>query len=258
VLENPVCRWSQRLCNELKTCSIHLTSCSKDPTRTCTTDAECTAYDAGSTCTVDYPAVCTRNEDCEHLGAGACGSTPAVDCSNPASLPPGAVECCDSHIPHVIQERAVASPIWYHADRVGITKGKVTFGKTSGTDKLQLALLIGQSPAALDPVHNAITITLSDDASVWSVTVPAAVMEEKKPGAVYKFKDKTGANNGLTDMQIKISKGTATMKLKAGLLDLSGLARTSARISVELAAGTYGSTAANDWAFKDPKLSATF
>lgn len=258
VLENPVCRWSQRLCNELKTCSIHLTSCSKDPTRTCTTDAECTAYDAGSTCTVDYPAVCTRDEDCEHLGAGTCGSTPAVDCSNPASVPPGAVECCDSRIPHVIQERAVASPIFYHADRLGITKGKVIFGKTAGTDKLQLALLIGQSPAALDPVNNAITITVSDEATVWSATIPAGAMEEKKPGVLYKLKDKTGANNGLTDLLVKISNGSATVKVKAGLLDLAGLARASARISVELAAGTYDSTAVNDWAFKDPKLSATF
>ena len=263
VLENPVCRWSQRLCNELKTCSVHLTSCSKDPTRTCTTDAECEAANPGksSLCTVDYPAVCTRDEDCQHLGAGTtCGSTPAVDCSNPASLPPGAVECCDSHIPHVIQERAVASPIWYHADRVGITKGKVTFGKASGPDdKLQLALLIGQSPGALDPVLNDITITLSDEASVWSATIPHGKMEVKKPGADYKFKDKTGAYNGLTDMQIKISKGTATIKLKAGLLDLSGLARASARISVALTAGTdYSSTVVNDWAFKAPKLSATF
>jgi len=258
VLENPVCRWSQRLCNELRTCSIHLTSCSKDTTRTCTSNTDCEAYDAGSTCTVDYPAVCTRDEDCQHLGAGSCGVAAAVDCSNPASLPPGAIECCDSRIPHVIQERAVASPIFYHADRVGITKGKVTFGKTTGTDKLQVALLIGQSPEALDPNTNAITITLSDDASVWSVTVPAATMEEKKPGVVYKLKDKTGANNGLTDLQLKISKGTATIKLKAGLLDLAGLARASARISVELTTGTYSSTAVNDWAFKDPKLSATF
>jgi|GEM_PF-41835 len=260
VLENPVCRWSQRLCNELKTCSIHLTSCSKDPTRTCATDAECEAADPGksSLCNVDYPAVCTRDEDCEHLGAGTCGATPAVDCANPASVPPGAVECCDSRIPHVIQERAVASPIFYHADRLGITKGKVSFGKTTGTDKLQVALLIGQSPEALDPNTNAITVTLSDEASVWSVTIPAAAMEEKKPGAVYKFKDKTGANNGLTDAQIKISKGTATIKLKAAALDLAGLARASARISVALATGTYDSTAVNDWAFKDPKLSATF
>ncbi len=259
VLENPVCRWSQRLCNELKTCSVHLKSCSKDTTRICTTDTECSDYDAGSTCTVDYPAICTRNEDCEHLGAGTCGVTPAVDCSNPASLPPGAIECCDSHIPHVIQERAVASPIWYHADRVGITKGQVLFGKTTGTDKLQLALLIGRSPAALDPKTQPITITLSDEASVWSVTIPAATMQEKKPGAVYQFKDKTGANNGLTDLQIKISKGTATLKLKAGNRDLAGLARAAARISVQLEAGTdYSSTAVNDWAFKDPKLSATF
>ena len=259
VVENPVCRWHKRLCNSLKTCSVHLTSCSLDPTRTCTTDAECEAHDTGSTCTVDYPAVCVTDADCDAVGAGTCGATPAVDCGVPASVPPAATECCDMANPWTIQERAVASPIWYHADRMGIAKGKVGFKDTPGEDSLQLGLLIPDSPAQLDPAANDLVLTLRDDATVWTATIPAGTMEVKKAGASYSYKDKTGSIAGITGLTVKISsKGVAKIKLKTGDIDLSGLARSSQTLSLDLVSGTYNSTAEREWTYKSPKLSVAF
>jgi hypothetical protein len=254
LVENPTCRWHQRLCNDLKTCSTELTSCSLDPTRTCTTNAECEAVDAGSTCTTPYPAICVTNADCEILGAGTCGATPAVDCDNLASLPPAAAECCDSANPSTIQERAVASPIYYHPAYAGLAKGKIGFDDEPAEDKLQLQILIPDSPDELEPETKDLTLTLSDDASVWTATIPAGTMEVKKPGASYSYKDKTGALAGITGLSVKVSKGTAKIKLKAAGLDLSGLTEESQKLTVDFVSGTYSQSMARRWTYKSGKM----
>jgi hypothetical protein len=256
IVENPVCRWHKRLCNDLKTCSIHLTSCSLDPSRTCTTNADCEAHDVGSTCTVDYPAVCVNDSDCDALGAGTCGATPAVDCNNPGTVPPAATECCDqAGNPWTIQERAVASPIFYHPGYVGIAKGKIGFKDTPGQDSLSLGLMIPDAPAQLDPEANAMVLTLRDEATVWTATIPAGTLDVKKAGASYSYKDKTGAISGITGMSVKInSKGFAQIKVKTGDIDLSGLTQASQKLSVDLVVGTYSSTADREWTFKSSKL----
>ena len=257
VLENPVCRWSKRFCNSLRTCSVALQACSGNPNRTCTTDAECVSANNG-TCSLPYQAVCTTNTDCENIGAGTCGATPAVDCSSPGSTPVAAANCCNSRIPDTIQERAVASPIWYDPERLGTTKGRVTFGSTTGEDRLQLALIIPKAPAELNPVANDLVLTLSDDASVWTATIPAGTMEVKKPGSSYSYKDKTGAIAGITGLKITIAKGSAKISLKTGDVDLSGVARANQTLTLDLATGGYSSTAASEWGFKDPKLSIKY
>ena len=257
VLENPVCRWSKRYCNNLRTCSVALQACSGNPNRTCTTDAECVAANDG-TCSLPYQAVCTTNTDCENIGAGTCGATPAVDCSSPGSTPVAAANCCNSRFPDTIQERATASPIWYHPDRLGITKGRVRFGRTTGEDRLQLALIIPRAPADLDPVANDLVLTLSDDASVWTATIPAGTMEVKKPGSSYSYADKTGAIAGITGLKIKIAKGSADIRLKTGDIDLSGVAHVNQTLTLDLATGGYSSTAASEWGFKDPTLSIKY
>jgi len=256
VLENPVCRWSHRVCNDLRTCSILLKSCSLDPTRTCTTDTECSAVNFGSTCTVNYPAVCVNDQDCAVFGAGTCGATPAVNCALPSSLPPAATECCDPLIPTTIQERAVASPIFYHPSRVGISKGSVSFSATKG-DKIGLGLMIPASPAALDPATQPITLTLRDDATVWTATIPAGTMATKKAGS-YAYKDKTGFFGGITGLSVTISKGAAKISVKAAHLNLSGLTPASQTLSLDFASGSYISTARREWSYKAPNLKVVF
>jgi hypothetical protein len=254
VVENPTCRWHKRLCNSLKTCSTQLLSCSLDPTRTCTTDAECEAEDAGSTCTTPYPAICVTDADCDLLGAGTCGATPAVDCDNPGTVPPAAAECCDMANPWTIQERAIASPIYYHPSYAGLTKGKIGFDDVPGEDTLQLQILIPDSPTELEPETKDLTITLSDDVSVWTVTFPAGTMEVKKPGLSYSYKDKTGALAGITGLSVKVSKGAAKIKLKASGLDLSGITEESQKLTVDFTTGTYSQSMARPWTYKSGKM----
>lgn len=197
VVENPVCRWSKRLCNSL-----------------------------------------------------------GIDCAG--SVPAEYVECCDARIATVIQERAVASPVWYHANRVGIAKGRVSFKDEAGEDRLQLSLFIPQSPDELDPSVSDLTLTLRDDATVWTATIPAATMEVKKPGASYSYKDKTGAIAGITGLKVKISRGVAKITVKTGDIDLSGLARAGQKLALDLTCGSYSSTAEREWSYAAPKLSVVF
>lgn len=255
VVENPVCRWHKRLCNSLKTCSVQLTSCSLDPTRTCNNNAECEAQDAGSTCTTPYPAVCVSDADCAALGAGTCGATPAIDWNNPSAAPPAVGECFDTANPWTIQERAVASPIYYHPDYVGIAKGSIGFKDDPNSDSLSLSLMIPDAPPELDPAANQIVLTLRDEATAWTATIPAATMEVKKPGVSYLYKDKTGAISGLTLMKIKIAKGGAKITLKAAGLDLSGIVPGAQKLSFDFQSGTYASTADREWSYKAPKMS---
>ncbi len=255
IVENPTCRWHKRLCNDLKTCSIQLTACSGDETRVCTTNADCAAFSAGD-CTEDYPAICVTDADCEILGAGTCGATPAVDCDNPGSVPAAAAECCDDANPWTIQERAVASPIFYHPGYVGIDKAKIGFKDAPSSDRLQLGLVIYDSPSQLDPAANDLVFTLRDsDSTVWTATVPAGTMEVKKPGSSYKYKDKLGAIAGITGLNVKISsKGAAKIKLKTGNIDLSGVAPVDQELAVDFVSGDYSSTAERDFTSKGTKL----
>ncbi len=257
VVENPTCRWHKRLCNSLSTCSTTLLSCSLDPTRTCTDNADCEAHDVGSTCTLTYPAICVNNADCEILNAGTCGVVPAVDCDNPGTVPYAAAECCDMANPWTIQERAVASPIYYHPGSIGVSKGKIGF-KDTNEDSLQLQIVIPDAPSELDPATKDLVLTLSDEATVWTATIPAGTMETKKPGASYTYKNTAGPISGITGLSVKISsKGAAKIKLKAALLDLAALTRESQTLSVDFVSGTYSSTTKRHWSYKEPKLSLT-
>jgi hypothetical protein len=156
--------------------------------------------------------------------------------------------------PWTIQERAVASPIYYHPSYAGLTKGKISFEDVAGEDTLQLHILIPDAPADLDPATNDVTITLADDVDVWTVTIPAGTMEVKKAGASYAYKDKTGALGGVTGLSVKISKGAAKIKLKAATLDLSGITEESQKLTVDFVTGTYSQTMARPWVYKSGKM----
>lgn len=254
VVENPVCRWHQRLCNDLKTCSVPLQACSLDLNRRCTSNADCEEHDVGSTCTETYTAICVDDSDCEAKGAGTCGATPAVDCSVPSSVPAAASECCDPDNSPTIQERAVASPIFYHPGRLGLLKGKIKFKDDPGSDRLLLKILIPDAPADLDPAVNDLVFTLRDDATAWTATIPAGTMEVKKAGKSYKYKDKAGTIEGITTLGVKISRGTAKITVKTGDIDLSTLTQESQKLDLDLDTGDYSSTAEREWDYKSSKL----
>lgn len=195
VVENPVCRWSKRLCN-----------------------------------------------------------AQGVDCSG--APPPEFAECCSPLHPSTIQERAVTSPFFYQTAQMGIDKGTVSFSSKPSEDRLQLSLLIPESPADLDPAVNDLTLTLRDDGTAWTATIPAGSMEVKTPGASYSYKDKAGSIGGVTGLKIKISKGIAKISVKTGKMDLSAVDRADQTLELDLATGAYTSTAKRGWTLKSTKLSA--
>ena len=195
VLENPVCRWSTRLCNDL-----------------------------------------------------------GVDCSG--SVPAQYQECCTGLVDKAIQERAWTSPIFYQPERLGIAKAQLKFGKMPATDKLKLELTVGRLPADFDTNANSLTVTIRDDDTVYTATLPAGSLIEKSPGKVFKYSGMPSIA-GVKKASLKIdSARTATLQLASLPVDLSHAEASTHRISVELTSGAYDQTDSRMWAFLPGKLTA--
>ncbi|HYB99860.1 MAG TPA: DUF3604 domain-containing protein [Candidatus Limnocylindrales bacterium] len=171
-----------------------------------------------------------------------------VDCSAPESVPADYVMCCDEHTPLTLQERALTSPIWYQPELVTLSKGQVRFGEEPGTDRLSLKLFFAKAPSSLDPQAHDLTITLRDEAGVFTATIPAGTMEVKKPGSKYQYKDPTGAIAGITSLSVKIAgNGSAQIGLKTGDIDLAGLEPSAQTLAIDVTSGSYSATDRHEW-----------
>jgi hypothetical protein len=197
ILENPVCRWSTRLCNDL-----------------------------------------------------------GVDCSNLGSVPSEYIECCGNLVDKSIQERAWTSPIFYQPEGFGV-KGRLRYGSGVGDGDMKMQLTIGEVSSDIDLVANGLTMLITDDDSVYAVTIPAGSFIEKKPGRAYIFKDKAGLNAGIRVATLKItSKGTGKLTIKAKGLDLANAEASNHRLDVQLVTGTYDHTDSRYWDFAKGALTA--
>src|SRR5262249_42377809 len=125
-----------------------------------------------------------------------------IDCSTPASVPAEYAECCNAAVPKTIQERAWTSPVWYEPDALGKVTASVAYGPQAGTDVLTVAAQIGAAAPAFNPDVDPISFTLSDDDTIYSVTIPAGTMVNK--GGKYQLTDKTGALGGLKSVTLKV------------------------------------------------------
>jgi hypothetical protein len=196
VLENPVCRWSTRLCNDL-----------------------------------------------------------GVDCSDLASVPTEYTQCCGTLVEKTVQERAWTSPIFYQPEGFGV-KGRMRFGDTA--DDMKLQLTIGRVPADIDLNANDLTVNVSDDDAVYSVTLPAGSFVEKKPGRAYVYKDSTAAIGGVKTAVLKISgRGSGKLKLTAKGVDLANADASTHRIDVQVATGAYDERDSRYWSYDEGKGALT-
>lgn len=196
VLENPVCRWSTRLCNDL-----------------------------------------------------------GVDCDNPGSVPTEYSECCGTLVEKTIQERAWTSPIFYQPEGIGV-KGRMRFGDAA--DDMKLQLTIGRVGPDIDLAANDLTLSMTDDDTVYSVTLPAGSFVVKKPGRAYVYKDSAAAIGGVKSAALKINgRGTGKLKLNVKGVDLGNADTSTHRIDVQVVTGAYDQRDTRYWDWTPEKGALT-
>jgi hypothetical protein len=143
-----------------------------------------------------------------------------VDCSVPGSVPADFAACCNPLWPRTIQERAWSSPIFYRPESFSRFKARITL-KGGGEDALKIVATLQDAPAALDPNTEAITVSLTDDDTIYTATLPAGTMLETKPGAKWLYSDTDGSIDGIRKATLKInSKGKARLVLRTVKLAL--------------------------------------
>jgi hypothetical protein len=67
-----------------------------------------------------------------------------------------------------------------------------------------------------------------------------------------------GTIAGITRLRVTIAKGSTKITVKTGNTDLSTITRADQTLSLDLALGSYRSTATNAWSYAAPKLSVAF
>jgi len=173
-----------------------------------------------------------------------------IDCEIPATIPAGMENCCTYGAPLTVQERAWSSPIWYRPESFGKFKATVKV-KGGSQDTLKIKGSLQEVPAELDPNTEDVTVTVTDDDTIYTATIPAGTMTEKKAGAVWVLSDSTGATDGIKKATLKItSKGEGKVSLKTIKTDLSNADLTDHFVQTTLTASTYVAQHSRLWAAK--------
>jgi hypothetical protein len=120
-------------------------------------------------------------------------------------------------------------------------RGRIKFGRTAGTDILMLTFELGTGGVDFDPATRSLTVTLSDDDQIYTVTIPAGTMTGSASGRLFQYRDRTGANNGLFHARLK--RGTpgkdTTLLVRTRPIDLSNADRNDHQLSTVINFGAH-------------------
>jgi hypothetical protein len=139
-------------------------------------------------------------------------------------------------------------------------KGLLKFGNNPATDFLKVFAKLGMTSPEFDPNTRAITVTVSDDDTIWTVTIPAGTMTEKVAGKKWLYDDKDGTNNGLKKALFVLANdvnGDSKIKFKTIKMDLPNAEQTSHDVTVDISFGTQDITDTRLWEFDGKKLKST-
>ena len=195
VLENPTCRWSARLCNEL-----------------------------------------------------------GVDCTDPDSVPPEYVRCCDTLYARTIQERAWTSPHWYEPEGIARLTGYIRRGSAPDRSVLTLRARAGAAAPMPDLAALDFTVSVQDDDEIFSATVPAGTMQPLPGGSGWQLLDETGAVGGLQSLLIRRSGRGLAIELRTVPRDLSAADPVEHIVEVRFAAGDWSPTHVRLWTTRGGRL----
>jgi hypothetical protein len=102
-------------------------------------------------------------------------------------------------------------------------RAKVRFGPTPGNDILTFVAKLGAGATEFDPTTRDITVTLSDDDQIFTITLPAGTLLPNPTGKRFVYVDPTGSLGGVKRAVFAKSKpgGRATLRIVTVKMDLS-------------------------------------
>jgi len=122
----------------------------------------------------------------------------------------------------------------------------------------ELVWAIGRVTPDIDLTANDLTLTVTDDDAVYTVTLPAGSFVEKKPGRAYLYKDSAAAIAGVKSAVLKVSgRGTGKLKVNAKGVDLGNADASTHRIDVQVVTGAYDQRDSRYWSYDNAKAALT-